>query len=156
MHSYGLTLTGPLLDGSGPRVVASTMQSWVNGVGPAYLRTLRQLMEPDETGTLIESTFYEPNRVGIGGFVGSTLPDEATAAIEEGREPGKPPPPPGSLLAYLEARGIPLEFEYPIAKRIGEEGYWGHFYWARAFNRNRGLLTSQVAVLEADVARRLS
>lgn len=59
--------------------------------------------------------------------VGPGILDESVTApwymtIEEGRTPGKPMPPKGVLLPWMAAHGIPPSAEFPIRRKIGEEG----------------------------------
>lgn len=45
--------------------------------------------------------------------------------VELGRRPGAKMPPKGALLPWMAIRGIPEEAEFPIRRKIGEEGYRG-------------------------------
>ena len=90
------------------------------------------------------------------GDVFSTMPEEAVNTIEHGRAAGKPQPPPGSLRAWLEAKGIDSRAEFAIARKIARDGYFGHFVFTRAFLKSRGLLNSQTNQLGVQIARELN
>lgn len=45
--------------------------------------------------------------------------------IEHGRGAGKPMPPKGELLPWMARKGIPEEAEFPIRRKIAEEGLQG-------------------------------
>jgi hypothetical protein len=149
--------TGKLFDGSAPRVVRGVSRAWMQGVAKRTRDTVREL-SPVATGGFRKSVVYRTWVRGdtVEGSVFSTMPDEAVATIELGRNPNRPPPPVGSLRAWMAAKGIDPDAEERIRWAIAKRGYPGHFMFTRAYVRHRGLIGSQTRALSVQLARELS
>lgn len=61
-------------------------------------------------------------RVEVGPRLGDPGVEPYDVVIEGGRRPGAKMPPPGVLIPWMARHGIPEEAEYPIRKKIGEQG----------------------------------
>lgn len=96
---------------------------------------------PVSTGTLRRS--YVPRTTPFLGTLTNTA-DPYARVIEEGRRPGAAMPPPGSLLKWMDRRGIAtgetdavkLRVEYLIRRKIGREGIQARHMMANALETN--------------------
>lgn len=70
---------------------------------------------------------------GVEGITGSNLP--YAKIQEEGRRPGRMPPP-GVLLGWMRRHGIPAESEFLIRRAIGRHGTPPQPYLIPAFKKN--------------------
>jgi hypothetical protein len=149
--------TGPIFDRNAPQRVRSVSRAWMQGVARRTRDTVREF-SPVATGGFRRSVVYRTWIRGdqVDGAVFSKFPEAATATIELGRNPNRPPPPPGSLRAWMAVKGIDPEAEDRIRWAIARRGYPGHFMFTRAYKRFRGLLNSQIRTLEVQLARELS
>lgn len=163
MSSYGTTATarfrttGAVFDRTAPARVRGVSRRWMQGVARVTRDAVREY-SPVATGGFRRSVVYRTWVRGdqIEGSVFSKFPEVATATIENGRRAGAKPPPPGSLLAWMAAKGIEPEAERRIRISIGKKGYPGHRMFARGYARFRGLLNSQINALEVQLARELN
>ena len=82
---------------------------------------------PVDTGDYRDSiqATLEHDGEGVRIKVASSEPAELVHAIEEGREPGAPMPPPGSLDDWEARHGIPPEADFPVRRSVGEKGTEG-------------------------------
>jgi hypothetical protein len=148
-----LRVTGTdALRGAESRVVART-RTWLQGVLRLYRDTVKEL-SPVATGAFKRSIFYRTKVRGaeLTGFVGSSLPEAQANAVENGRAPGKMPPS-APIRAWMQVRGIDARAEWPIRKKIAEQGTKGSFPFARAARKNRGILRTRVRDLEVRLGR---
>lgn len=92
-----------------------------------------QVLVPVDTGTLRRSitTDVTPfvGRVGTNLLYG--------AVVEEGRRPGAPMPPSGSLLDWMRRHGIPAEQEFAVRRSIARKGIRARPYLVPALERNQ-------------------
>jgi hypothetical protein len=146
-----------MLKGTAAKVARTAQRGWVQGVARKTRDTVRSLTPVATGGTRRSIVYRTQERGGVAyGQVFSTMSDAAIESIENGRRPGAPPPPPGSLRAWLAVKGIDSRLEYVIARKIGRDGLAGHHMFARGYHSLRGLLNSQVNRLSVQMVRELN
>lgn len=92
--------------------------------------------------------------IEAGPRVGDPSVEPYDVVVDEGRAPGRPPPPPGALTDWLARRGLPERAEYPVAKKIGEEGIEATPYLDITADRSAAVL-KEVDALLTDIAEML-
>jgi len=85
---------------------------------------------PKDMGVLTNSIMYEVSPFNSTVTAGTNI--TYARVMEEGRRPGAPMPPPGSLLPWMGRHGIDLSLEYVIRRAIARKGIVGKRYMQQA------------------------
>lgn len=112
--------------GTSPAVVRDEVSGMVGRLLYAGQATAVQAT-PVDTGALRQSWTVLPVSQGTGGQIEGVLANsrDYAPAVNEGRRPGAPMPPPGVLLPWLKRHGIEATAEYPIRRAIARRGIPG-------------------------------
>lgn len=105
-----------------------------------------------DTGTLRRSIATEvlPLEARIGSNQQHARP------VEEGRRPGAPMPPSGSLLGWMNRHGIPAEAEFVIRRAIARRGIPSRPYLVPALESNRRNIEREFAAAADRINKRLA
>jgi len=108
---------------------------------------------PWQTSTLRRSYKLEPAPTAWSG----TLVNRTTYAkvVEEGRRPGAPMPPKGSLLNWMKAKGIDPKAEFVIRRAIGRRGIPGRWMMRDALAKNRAGIEAEFQAAIVRLANKL-
>lgn len=104
-----------------------------------------------DTGQLINRLFreVEPDEARIGSNLQHARP------VEEGRRPGGPMPPSGSLLGWMNRHGIPAVAEFVIRRAIARRGIPPRPYLVPALESNRRNIEREFAAAADRINKRL-
>ncbi len=77
----------------------------------------------DATGDLLRSLDSKVIKTGFGtSYTLKILAEDYLKFVDEGRRAGATPPPVKAIREWVKVKGLKEGLEYPIAKKIGEEG----------------------------------
>lgn len=104
-----------------------------------------------DTGQLLNSIArrVEPFEARIGSN------KQYARVIEEGRRPGAPMPPSGSLLGWMSRHGIPAEAEFVIRRAIARRGIASRPYLVPALEGNRRAIEREFAAAADRMVKRV-
>lgn len=85
--------------------------------------------------------------IEVGPRIGDPSVEPYDIVVDRGRAPGRPWPPKGVMLPWMGRHGIPARAEYPIRRKIGEEGTKAAPYIDVAGERTAAVLREIDAVL---------
>lgn len=94
----------------------------------ADMRTRLTKQKKVDTRKLYAAIAHRVNESGdtltveVGPRIGDPSVIPYDVVVDEGREAGKKMPPRGVLLGWLQRKGLPESAEYPIRRKIAEEG----------------------------------
>lgn len=71
------------------------------------------------------------------------------AAMEFGRKPGDPQPPPGALLGWMSRKGIPASAQFAVSKSIAVSGTTPHLYLTNAIKDSQPKIAGELITIFA-------
>ena len=115
--------------------------------GESVLDSMRNILisnSKSASGNLINSLNYTITYNGLDLDIDFNMPDYGNF-VDKGRGPGKQPPI-SAIKPWLQIKGIPEKFAFPIARNIGKRGIKATPFFGTTIDSKIGELTNELTI----------